>query len=230
VRPVAGRRLAAGTLLPEIHNDYCTITLVEGLETGSQTAQAITDSRVLAAMSHPARRRLIDALTVDGPSTASMLAARTGQAVGNASHHLKVLAQASLIEEAPALARDRRERWWRVSAASRRWSSTDFAEDPVSEAVAGAAESLNLEHQVGKVRAWHAQRDSADREWTDAAFSSDAWLRLTPAELRQLSGELGDLLRRWRDRPLPADAGQELEGGDRRRPVFVFARGVPAEP
>ena len=93
----------------------------------------ITHSRVLAAMSHPVRRRLLDALTADGPSTVGMLAARTGQAVGNVSHHLKVLAQASLVEEVPSLARDRRERWWKVSAISRRWSSTAFGADPASQ-------------------------------------------------------------------------------------------------
>jgi DNA-binding transcriptional ArsR family regulator len=183
--------------------------------------QTITDSRVLAAMSHPVRRRLLDVLTVDGPSTASALAARTGQAVGNVSHHLKVLMRASLIEEAPGLARDRRERWWKVSAVSRRWSSTSFAGEPAAEAVADAADSLNLEHQTGKVRAWRAQRDGAP-EWADAAFSTDTWLRLTPAELREFSDDLNGLLRRWRDRA-PSD-GQE------RQAVFVFAHGVPAQP
>lgn len=204
--------------------------LVENAKTPDEAVQTITDSRVLAAMSHPVRRRLLDALAVDGPSTASMLAARTGQAVGNVSHHLKVLAQASLVEEVPSLARDRRERWWKVSATSRRWSSTTFGEDLASEAVAAAAESLNLEHQLEKVRAWYAQRGSASREWDDAAFSSDTWLRLTPAELGQLSEELTDLLHRWRDRtPL---AGAEQAPGEKaeRRSVFVFARGVPAEP
>ena len=195
-----------------------------------QTVQTITDSRVLAAMSHPVRRRLLDALTVDGPSTVSMLAARTGQAVGNVSHHLKVLAQASLVEEVPSLARDRREHWWRVSAISRRWSGTAFGEDPASEAVAEAAESLNLEHQVEKVRAWYALRDSASREWNDAAFSADTWLRLTPAELGQLSEEVVDLLHRWRDRTQPDEAGQSPAEQAERRSVFVFARGVPAEP
>ncbi len=204
--------------------------LVKEPETPSQSSQTITDSRVLAAMTHPVRRRLLDALIIDGPSTASMLAARTGQAVGNISHHLKVLAQASLIEVVPSLARDRRERWWKVSATSRRWSSTAFEEDPASEAVAEAAESLNLEHQVEKVRAWHAQRGSASREWVDAAFSSDTWLRLTPAELQQLSSELADLLHRWRDRTPPAGDEQAPADGTGRHSVFVFARGVPAEP
>jgi DNA-binding transcriptional ArsR family regulator len=184
--------------------------------------QTITDSRVLAAMSHPVRRRLLDALTVDGPSTVSMLAARTGQAVGNTSHHLKVLMQASLIEEVPDLARDRREHWWKISAVSRRWWSTSFKGKPAAEAVADAADSLNFEHQIGKVRAWRVQRDGAPREWADAAFSTDTWLHLTSAELREFSEDLNGLLRRWRDRS-PTD-GQE------RQAIFVFAHGVPAQP
>ena len=76
--------------------------------------RTLRDAAPLAALAHPFRSRIMDALKVDGPSTASMLAARTGQAVGNASHHLKVLAAAGLVEEAPELARDRRERWWRL--------------------------------------------------------------------------------------------------------------------
>ena len=66
----------------------------------------ITDARVLVAMAHPLRRRLLNMLKVDGPSTASVLSERTGQAVGNVSHHLRSLAAAGLIEEAPELARE----------------------------------------------------------------------------------------------------------------------------
>src|SRR5215211_4033370 len=99
----------------------------------------ITDSAVLAALAHPLRRRLMDVLKVDGPSTASLLAERTDQAVANVSHHLKVLAGCELVVEAPELARDRRERWWRLASPGVRWSSADFDDDPASQAVASAA-------------------------------------------------------------------------------------------
>lgn len=185
--------------------------------------RVITDSKVLSAMSHPQRRRLLDALIVDGPSTVSMLADRTGQAVGNVSHHMKVLAAAELVQEAPEMARDRRERWWRVADKQRRWSSTSFQEDPAAAVVAEAALSLGLEHHSEKVRAWNARRDSDRRGWADAAFSTDAWLRLTPGELAQLSEQLVELLGRWRERAIPDD-------GAERDDVFVFAHGVPAAP
>jgi DNA-binding transcriptional ArsR family regulator len=183
----------------------------------------VVDSRVLAAMSHPLRRRLLDVLKVYGPATASALAERTGQAVANVSHHMKVLAASKLVEEAPELARDRREHWWRLVSSGLRWSSDDFAGEPAAEAVAAAAQSLNLDHHVGQVRAWYAAGDDARAGWPEGPFSTDKWLRLTPAELTQLSAELIALLDRWADRDVPDD-------GARRDPVFVFAFGVPGQP
>ncbi|MEV4630866.1 helix-turn-helix domain-containing protein [Micromonospora sp. NPDC049523] len=183
----------------------------------------VTDSRVLAALAHPLRRRLMDALKVDGPSTVSSLADRTGQAVANVSHHLKVLAASELVEEAPELARDRRERWWRPVSAGVRWSQADFVHDPAAMAVFNASLSLNLDRHAGLVRAWWAAAEARAEEWTEGPFSTDKWLHLTPGELAELGGELIGLLDRWANREVPDD-------GQRREPVFVFAHGVPAQP
>ncbi|MBQ1038998.1 helix-turn-helix transcriptional regulator [Micromonospora sp. C81] len=183
----------------------------------------ITDSRVLAAMAHPLRRRLMDVLKVHGPSTVGLLAERTDQAPANVSHHLKVLAAADLVTEAPELARDRRERWWRLVTRGLRWSSSDFDADPAARAVADAATSLNLDRHVALARAWHAADEAEQASWQDAAFSTDHWLRLTPEELAELSREMIGVLSRWVNRDLPDDDAE-------RRPVFVFAHGIPARP
>lgn len=183
----------------------------------------ITDSRVLAAMAHPLRRRLLSLLKLDGPSTASVLAQRTGQAVGNISHHLHALADAELIEEVPELARDRREHWWRRTASTLRWSSRDFADDAAADAVARAAMSLGLDNQVARVREWDQASDAEHARWPEGPFSTDSWMRLTDAELGEFSAEMLALIKRWADRQLPDD-GQE------RSPVFVFAHGVPGQP
>ncbi len=53
-------------------------------------------------------------LTLKGPAVVGTLPEATDQAVGNVSDHLRVLASAELIEETPELARNRRERWWRL--------------------------------------------------------------------------------------------------------------------
>jgi DNA-binding transcriptional ArsR family regulator len=183
----------------------------------------VIESKVLAAMAHPLRRRLLDVLKVAGPATVSALAERTGQAVGNISHHMKVLAAAELVDEAPELAGDRRERWWRIRPGSLRWSARDYADDPAATAVAEAADSLNLEHQISLVRAAMANRESYSADWQDAAFSTDVWLRLSPAELAEFGEEVIALMARWSRREIPDD-------GQQREPVFVFARGVPGQP
>jgi DNA-binding transcriptional ArsR family regulator len=179
----------------------------------------IKDSKVLASMSHPLRRRLLDVLKVEGPSTVSSLAEHTGQAVGNISHHLRVLAESDLVEEVPELARDRRERWWRRTTARMRWSPQDFPDDPVADAAA----SLNLDHAVNIARAWFASREGYEEEWREAAFSSDTWVRLSPAEMTQLASEVVGLFNRWSDREIPDD-------GQQRKPVFLFAHGMPGRP
>ncbi|SCL68938.1 ArsR/SmtB family transcription factor [Micromonospora peucetia] len=183
----------------------------------------VTDSRVLAALSHPLRRRLMDVLKVHGPSTVGQLAERTGQAPANTSHHLKVLAGAELVEEAPELARDRRERWWRLVTRGVRWSQSDFDADPAARAVADAATSLNLDRHVALARAWQATDDPSRAAWGEGPFSTDRWLRLTPEELAELGSEMNDLLARWAERDVPDD-------GRQREPVFLFAYGVPATP
>jgi DNA-binding transcriptional ArsR family regulator len=189
--------------------------------TGPEVRQ-VTDSRVLAAMSHPLRRRLMDVLKVYGPTTASALAERTDQAVANISHHLKVLAAADLIVEAPELAKDRRERWWRLASPGLRWESRDFDDDPARQAVSNAAVSLNLDRHVSLARAWHASREERPA-WNGAAFSSDKWLHLTPAELGQVEREIHEVFERWARREVPDD-------GQTREPVFLFIHGVPAQP
>jgi DNA-binding transcriptional ArsR family regulator len=183
----------------------------------------VTNARVLAAMAHPLRWRLIDVLKVDGPATASALAERTDQRVGNVSHHVRVLADAGLVEEAPELARDRRERWWRLVSPSLRWSPEDFSGDPAEEAVAQAAQSLSLDRHAGHARAWFAAGDEEREPWREASFSTDKWVHLTPAELAELNRQVIDLFATWSEREVPDD-------GQRRESVLLFAYGVPARP
>jgi DNA-binding transcriptional ArsR family regulator len=180
----------------------------------------IRDSKVLAAMSHPLRRRLLDLLNLDGPSTASMLAESTGQAVGNISHHLKVLAACALIEEAPELARDQRERWWRRRSKGIRWEADDFPGDPIAD----AAEIMSLDYQTAIARTWLADRESYPENWRSATFSMDTWMRLSAAEIDELNARVLQVIREFGERARSADDSAE------RRPVFVAARASLGQP
>jgi DNA-binding transcriptional ArsR family regulator len=184
-----------------------------------KNVREIRDSRALAAIAHPLRHRLLDLLHLDGPATASLLAEKTDQAVGNVSHHLKVLAASDLIEEAPELARDRRERWWRRTSGAIRWGAQDFPDDPIAE----AAEVLILDHQHAVAREWLAKRETYPEEWRGAPFSIDGWARLSIAELAELNDRIVALLAEYRDRTLPDD-------GAERRPVFLAARASLGRP
>jgi DNA-binding transcriptional ArsR family regulator len=177
----------------------------------------------IAAVNHPVRRRILDALALDGPATASQLAARLDQHVGNVSHHLRTMAKAGLVEEAPELARNRRERWWRSVPVSLSWSLADMRGDAAAETVAVAAEQVNLTHHAQKVRDWFGLRDDYDEAWTSAAFSTEAWVRATPQELAELGERLAAVIAEFKS----AHAARPDDG---REDVFVFAHGVPGRP
>lgn len=179
------------------------------------------DASVIAAIHHPLRRRLIDLLGVDGPATASRLAEATGELVGNISHHLKVLAAAGVIEEAPELAKNRRERWWRSAKASYSWSIADAEGDPAGELVAATAEEANLAHHTAKVRRWFEDRQQYDEAWLRAAFSTESWVTLTPERLVELTERMQDLIQEYYETP---------SSGDDAEKIFVFAHAVPAKP
>jgi DNA-binding transcriptional ArsR family regulator len=142
--------------------------------------------------------------------------------VGSASHHLKVLHEAGLVEEVPELAKDRRERWWRLVAPASRWSRSELVGDEAAVAAASAAEALDVQRQFDRAREWLANAPSA-AEWDAVAFAAQQWVRATPDELDRLANEVIGILTRWSQREIPDD-------GAERESVLVFARGFPAQP
>jgi DNA-binding transcriptional ArsR family regulator len=178
----------------------------------------------IAAMTHPVRRRLIDLLSADGPATVGMLADKTGERVGSISHHLKVLASNRLILEAPELARDRRESWWRIAKGSWSWSITNFEGDPAGELVARTAEEQQLAANFEKARAWYASRDDYDPAWAQAASVTTSWIRATPVELTELGQRLNQVVLDF------VDEHSDYEEGDGREAVFLFSYAMPVKP
>ncbi|HJP78032.1 MAG TPA: helix-turn-helix domain-containing protein [Pseudonocardiaceae bacterium] len=61
---------------------------------------------------HPLRQRLLRLLQTSGPSTATKLAAATGETSGLTSYHLRELAKAGLVTE---VGHAGRERWWQAA-------------------------------------------------------------------------------------------------------------------
>ncbi|GAA1318959.1 ArsR/SmtB family transcription factor [Leucobacter albus] len=150
--------------------------------------------RVLA---HPTRLKLLALLREHGPQTAAHLARYVDEAPGSLSYHLRKLAGASFIEEAPELGTDARQRWWRATHATTAWDTTAFARDPEK-----LTAQKDMYRALGQA---YAQRlsdyiDSTAElpdEWLEAGFTSDRSLRLTPGQLREMGAELEALQQRW---------------------------------
>lgn len=190
----------------------------------------ITDPETLKGLAHPLRRTLYDQLTHFGPATVSTLADRLGADSGQISYHLRELGRRGFIEEAPQLARDRRERWWRAVPGSVGWSTGDFAE-PADRAVADTVLQQMVADQFDRLAAFNAARESWPAAWVEAATNSSNHLRLTSDELRELSAELNGVLRRW------AEAGRRERGmrpdelpQDGREHVYLFFHAFPEQP
>ncbi|MFB9238821.1 helix-turn-helix domain-containing protein [Plantactinospora siamensis] len=159
--------------------------------------QRISDPETLKAFAHPVRQRLYRVLAYVGPATNAMLGRELGGAdPGLLSYHLRELQRRGFVEDVPELARDRRERWWRLVPGATSWSWQDFV-SPEGRAVAGRVKRDMITHEFERLRHFEQTRRSWPPDWQQAATSSDSFLRLTPDELRELVGELHATLRRW---------------------------------
>jgi DNA-binding transcriptional ArsR family regulator len=133
----------------------------------------------MRAMVHPLRMRIIDALRNDGPSTASRLAGQLGESSGATSYHLRVLAQAGLIEEDPERGSGR-ERWWRRVQPF--YFPTD-AEAPEERAVEVAGRLLHIEREDEALRRYLLGFEDLPTEWNEATFTGSFPVYVTADEL-----------------------------------------------
>lgn len=175
-------------------------------EPSQERYQRIDDARVLRAVAHPVRNRILAELSAGGPMRAADIADRIDIPANQASFHLRQLAKYHLVEEAPELARDRRDRVWRTASPSG-WT---LNLDELEKEPGGASAVAVFRRQAGAEahrlvdQAYHHPEDH-----TVHVMISDHALRLTKAESRQLGEELTDLVEKWRQRT-------EGGGGDRR--------------
>jgi DNA-binding transcriptional ArsR family regulator len=160
----------------------------------------VEDTKVLRAMAHPLRLRLIGALRKDGPATASELGRRFGESSGMTSYHLRQLERYGFVEEER---QDGRKRFWRALDEGTEWS-IDTDDTAFVEASSALGGQLVAEYSRWLQR-WYAETADWDRPWRAAAESMDQWFELTPDELRELSDDVRALLDRYADRRVPRD-------------------------
>lgn len=146
---------------------------------GGMDLTSITPSpQQMKALTHPVRVRMLGMLRVDGPATATTLAARLGLNTGATSYHLRQLAQHGFVVE-DAERGNARDRWWKAAHQS---TTTDTAGPAEPE----ARDTLDAYLQsVVVVTTERLQRSVEElpllpEEWREATTYSDWVVRLTP--------------------------------------------------
>ena len=155
------------------------------------------DPRVLRAIAHPTRNRILSELSAAGSLRAADIARLLDVPANQASFHLRQLAKYGLVEEAPDEARDRRDRVWRlVDAEGISFRTRDMLEQPGGQAAYAVFRRNAVawgHHLVDR-----ALEPEPGRERHKSV--SEYALRLTPDESDELMHEIGDLVEAWRRR------------------------------
>jgi len=181
----------------------------------------VDDPSALRALAHPLRLRIIGSLRTDGPQSVGALAERLDAAPGSISFHLGTLERHGFVTQAPELARDGRERWWRASADTTTFAASELQHDPARRTAAHAMRRTIVQLYAADQLAYLESEATLGDEWIGAATMGDDMPWLTVSELRELSDELEALAARWHarsDRTRPGAAPVRLIYTAFRRP------------
>lgn len=170
----------------------------------SERYLARIDGRLLRALSHPLRVRILELLRADGPATASGLAQRVGESSGTTSWHLRQLAEYGLVTE-DAERGNRRDRWWKAVHEGETFHGKDFIDDPDLAGPFSAYTHTLIEQRYAAEAQFVAElRDWAD-DWIDKVAFHDSPLSLTPDETAAMSEEIFAVVKRYRRPPKEGD-------------------------
>lgn len=181
------------------------------------------DAAGLRALAHPVRLRVLGLLRVDGPATATTLAARLGLNSGATSYHLRQLAAHGFIDEDTERG-NARDRWWRAAHQSTRSGEGTYRSREEQDAFEGFLQAVAVVH-TERLQRFVEERSSLPEEWLDATTVSDWGLRLTPARAHALQAALVEVVEGW------DEDGEDAEGAERFEVmVHAFPRLRRAEP
>jgi DNA-binding transcriptional ArsR family regulator len=150
----------------------------------------------MRALTHPVRLRLLQALVIEGPLTATQAAELIGETPTTCSFHFRQLRKYGFVEDDAEPGR--RERPWRLARMNHR--ITGQTGDPDADLAAAATMKMLLEHYIAEMRAWWQRIASYPPDWQKATGLTDMVMFVTPEELTELRGQLDPMLYRYMDR------------------------------
>ena len=180
------------------------------------------DPRVLRAIAHPVRSRILTELDATGSLRAADVAVLLGIPANSASFHLRQLAKFGLVEEDPEAARDKRDRVWRATEQA----GYNISLGEVEKAPGGKAASTVFRrtkeawsHHLVELAYGDDRTSGITRTVTEQA------VRLTKGEALQLVEELNDIVDKWRTR----NQG-DVDDGRRTYHIFQIVQPFPDQP
>jgi len=154
---------------------------------------------VLAALSHPARVRLLNHLVEVGPSTATECATVAGVTPSACSYHLRHLARFGLVERTDPVddsgGTDRRQRWWRAASTGLSMVPAPSQHDTATRTALTGLLAEQVAMQADLARDFLAGALELDEDWQDAAEFSSYGLLVDPDELRRLIEQIDAVVR-----------------------------------
>ncbi len=154
------------------------------------------DSTGLRVLAHPLRARLLSALRMGGPATATDLARRLGTNTGATSYHLRRLGDVGLVEDTLEGVGKRRE--WRATTRTHSYTHTAAAGDPDAEAAVGWLSRHYLQRLGDELAQWFDAQERWPMQWRDIFGLSDDKVLVTPAQAEQMLAEIAEVLVRYR--------------------------------
>ena len=164
---------------------------------------------MLRAIAHPLRGRILHELSARGSARAADLADALAVPANQVSFHVRQLAKYGLVEEAPELARDRRDRVWRMSQDEIDVDLRTLADTPGGKAAATVFRGHLRERAHQMVDLALAAEPGGHRTSTESA------LLLTQAEAEEFAREVREVVSRWQEHGRGAE-----EAAERRTYVF----------
>ncbi|MDN4160742.1 winged helix-turn-helix domain-containing protein [Nocardioides abyssi] len=180
------------------------------------------DPRILRAVAHPTRNRILSELSAAGSLRAADIARLLDVPANQASFHLRQLAKYGLVEEAPDEARDRRDRVWRLADEE----GISFRTGEMLDRPGGRAAYAVFQRSAV---AWgHHLVDRALAPGGDRAKSvSEHAVRLTVEESFELMLEINDVVEQWRRRTQGPGASGVADDGRRTYSVYQLIQPMP---
>jgi DNA-binding transcriptional ArsR family regulator len=153
------------------------------------------DARLLHALTHPLRSKIVGLLRQHGPSTATQLAERLSVNTGATSYHLRQLAEVGLVEEDDKRG-NARDRWWKAVHRGSYFNNIDLMRDEPE--LSGA-----YLHGIAQTYAENMSRaidesTTLPTAWMEAGDMSDFTFYLTAKQLKQMREEIYAVMDKYR--------------------------------